>query len=1254
MTDERTLIAHLEGANTAELAQLILQASVEEEKVLRIYLGDARFRRLRNLVLRREMVRSERRTQPRRNVVFIPGTLGCEMASLDRQQHRERIWLSTSSIAAGHLERLRLDANGLAEANPNHTIQVTGVMKRYYGELLLALAEQHNVYAFWYDWRKDMRLAAAQLQARIDNWFPAREPVYLVAHAAGGLVARAYINQFPERWKLPASKLIMLGTPNYGIYTTPQAITGHLGLLQWVDLLDTCHDRADFRDIIKSFPGLYQLLPNPTIDPTLEALYDANAYGPELKVPANHLQSAREFHQQLDSAPVDPTRMIYLAGHEQPTFAGVRLDQVHNFTVTNQPDANEELAYIKNAYLFGMNGDGTVAHPMGVLRTADGDYIPAYYTNAMHGDLCSHPKILMAIQEVLNAERLPSSAANFCGLQPLTPALIHDRREAAAKTLLPKANVAAAINPQHKERQAFEALVRRVNSRGEPGTTRHFISVGEREIEERLAFGFLSGETDRATLTFRLIDMGMPKIKINLVSADITDNRLALPKGVQAVDALAVGHYSGSKPYGILRTLDYKISRALAGYRVSDRDKNDNQDLPSRQAARAQDADLLLTQYTQRGTIRTELAHTFFLTDPRKPQRLLTIAGMGEPGRFGSPELTVLVRELCWSLGRMGKKHLATVLIGVGRDNLTVADAVADWVRGIKLAITGMTKQDKDKSEKQARALEEITFFITDPRKVIAFDDALRREQDRLLAEKRMEILYTPLTPTAYATYQQAAIRYVQQQMKDELQQRVGQPDMSEVAPTRITVSVEGNKYRFGAITDHASIPEREIPLDPALVRSANDELAAEANLQRQVDLGQFMQRLLIPADLRSQLSTNAPLVMMLDQQTARIHWELLAQSDLSGEQGERLATEEQHLRFLGTSRGFTRQLRTIYAPPPEPPPPAQRQLRVLVVADPAEDAHLPGAEEEGIAVADLFEQFNIVHAHSSTKNRVEVVRLFGPREATRTTVLRHLMTRTYDVLHFAGHCTYDKANPAASGWIFSKGERLSAYEFTRVDRSPAFVFSNACESGITPARSDERSVDLAPSFAESFFARGVTNFVCTAWPVDDRAARDFALTLYGALLGLEPTKCAVERPIQSMGGPSLLNSTTFQPVSPLAMHQAMMRARRTIAEPPSDIRTWGAYQHYGNPYFRFFNPAGMGDAEQEGEMTKSPDPLALDQSDQRQEEKAVSAMAAEAQRQKASGEVEAETKAAEPTATDGKRSSTKPHRNGITQPTHA
>ncbi|MCB0122714.1 MAG: hypothetical protein KDE58_10745, partial [Caldilineaceae bacterium] len=485
---------------------------------------------------------------------------------------QESLWLSPASIVAGHLDRLQLDEHGLAEANANYTVRVSGIMKRPYGELMLALAEHYNVQAFWYDWRKDFRLAAAQLQARIDNWFPAGEPVHLVAHAAGGLVARAYIHQFPERWALdlpPAeqSKLIMLGTPNYGLFTAPQGITGHLELLHWIDLLDTYHDRADFREIIKTFPSLYEMLPAPDLAfaPNMAALYETQTYGPELKVPQSHLTKAREFHAMLREATVDPARMIYIGGHNRPTFVGLNLAALPPTGPEDGPDADNAAGYLQRAYQTGMNGDGTVAHPMGVLRTAKGERIPAYCVEALHGDLCTHPQILMAIHELIEASPSAYDATvQACGLQLLTAAMIDDTQPAAIANLS-KADRGGNGAGHLDAHATFEALVRRVNSRGDASLSRHFILVEEREIEERLMFGFVSGEAGATHKMYKTIELDAPTIRINLVAGDITDKVLAAPNQQHPIDALAVGHYSGSKPFGILRTLDYKISRALAG-----------------------------------------------------------------------------------------------------------------------------------------------------------------------------------------------------------------------------------------------------------------------------------------------------------------------------------------------------------------------------------------------------------------------------------------------------------------------------------------------------------------------------------------------------------------------------------------------------------------------------------------------------------------------------------------------------------------
>jgi hypothetical protein len=237
------------------------------------------------------------------------------------------------------------------------------------------------------------------------------------------------------------------------------------------------------------------------------------------------------------------------------------------------------------------------------------------------------------------------------------------------------------------------------------------------------------------------------------------------------------------------------------------------------------------------------------------------------------------------------------------------------------------------------------------------------------------------------------------------------------------------------------------------------------------------------------------------------------------------------------------------------------------------------GAREEGDTVADLFEAFN----GQGGPNRVYVRRLIGPRQATRVNVLRELLVRTpaYDVLHFAGHCFFDPADPGRSGWIFSKGECITAAELNRIDRIPAFVFSNACESGITSERKTAATPGLAPSFAEAFFGCGVSNFMCTAWPVDDSAAKAFALRLYGELLGFPRSNAAAGR-------------------RPAHLYEALRDARLEIAGTPAGALTWGAYQHYGNPFYRFFGEGGPDQSTQGASPTPNPTSNAGPKSKQR------------------------------------------------------
>ena len=1120
MLDERAFIARLDSANAEEMARMLMRPSADEEKALRLHLGDRSYERLHRMALKRSVTRGKAKG----NVVVIHGIMGAELSTVNRKGALEQVWVKVFRLARGWIDRLRLQADGITPYNPDYDARATGIMKRYYGDILLSLSQNWNTRAFWFDWRKDLKFSADELHTQINSWFGKDAPVHIVAHSMGGLVARTFIKKYANRWKTmwdadtkgkSGGRLIMLGTPNHGSFVVPQFITGLEGVVKKLEFCDIRHNLSELLTIMNSFVGSYQMLPSPFLMKKMEPLYKSETYG-NLDILQSHLDNARKHHELLRDV-ADPDRMTYIAGYNKPTFCDIvdwaKLDSTTAYDVTTF-------------------GDGRVPHQLGFLKTPTGREVKTYYIEEEHAGLVLNEQVLESLEDLMEI-----GATNK--LRDKIPS----KREFLNKTEARR----HLLESQAKDEARLEELIPLIRVRNaEP----KYLTSEEREAEAILMRGFLGYRKDYEEGKRRAPDHDMRvskltrgekawRIRISLVRGDIQNINRAI--NGKPVDAISVGHYVGVKPQYAEKAIDKAISCALLGKKESE----------------LEESDLVLTQYTERGIIRGELGQPFFLTDPRTKgekntgpfDRVIAIAGMGIPGRFGVPELTVMVRELCWSLGRMGKNHLATVLIGSGAGNLSLGQAVAGWISGIEHAIAGSVDRKSSK-------LEHITFVERDPGKIEEVQEAILREKERLNA--RLNILYEEVNEKELAYLRKEAIKIAKKRVAEEIRSRRNPSDDQTNIPTKITLELQGKTYRYGAITSDASIPVREIPLDPALVIDANDELAAEHDPNMQLERGRFMEKLLLPEDLRKNLPGKAPIVMMLDSTTARIHWEMIT---LTG-----IASTSTANDYLSIGRGFTRQLRTTFAPPPEPPPPPRRVLRVLIVADPAEDAPLMGAQREGVEVAEIFESFNKVY--SDEENSIEVVRMFGPNDAKRTSVLRELMLRPFDVLHFAGHCMFDKDEPSSSGWIFTGGHRLTANELKRIDRVPKFVFSNACESGITPDRSEKRSVELAPSFAEAFFARGVANFICTAWPVGDDPARRFALKLYSGLLGLE-----ADTPRNNTKN----KEAFFKPGKFEPMHEAMKQARLSIKEAYNDSLTWGAYQHYGDPYFRFFERVTAG-----------------------------------------------------------------------------
>lgn len=1109
--DSRELIEQLERAEPDELATIVQGATGEDEKTLRTYLGDDVFERMWELAVdtergrvRQAAARGTRAATPG-NVVVLHGIMGSE---LTWSQHAglspTHIWLNVFRLMSGDFAKLAFDTTAGVE------IKAAGILKRFYGQQILSLlADGWTVRTFAYDWRLDIDDSSDLLATQLRHWFP-EQPVHLVAHSMGGLVARNFIRRHAELWRslwdsggngAAGGRLVMLGTPNHGSFSIPQLLHGLNDSLRKLAIMDLRHSLQELIGVVKDFAGPYQMMPSPLIDAEFEPLYRPEAY-PHVKIAPERFERARQFHHELAEI-IDPDRMIYIAGYDQPTYTGI--EDIGKLSILE-------------GYKVSRLGDGTVPHSLGLLKG-----VPTLYVRAEHGQLPVSRTVMDALTEILQT----NTATGFSTEVPSGVRGAEDDTE-ARKELIVRQQV-----EESEILQLTEPLKASVQSRGSD-TAVMPVSSSERELENSLVRGFLMGgkivEVDRpaAASTLAVTEaMGVAPnagtIRVSFVLADIGKAVKAVPHSNDLpVDALAVGHYIGVRPTAAELALDRALSEKLGVQAGADR------------------SELLLTSFTDRGIIRGEIGQPFFIQHPDPPAdapgglpALLAIAGMGYPGRFGTPELTVLVRELIWALGKTARRHLATVLIGSGEGNLAVNDCVAAWVEGIRRALLQSSPDEKYR-------IQAVTFVELDPAKL----RLIWRGFQKVAARPNLGI--TIELPDGAEAEQQILLEKARKQRIADL----GKDDLtlfdaerghanSENA-SRVTLDIDEMKYRYGAITETASVPERTVLLDPDLVREANDKIAVSGDSVEQARFGQYLLKYLVPFDLQKVLATNHPLVIIADPKAARVHWEMVSQPDPTGSN-----TASQSF-FLGIHRGLTRQLRTQFAPPPEPPPPPSRVLKVLVVGDPA--GNLPHAAEEARLVVNMFRQLeNEERAYVQNRRRVvsvHITPLIGVGVATRTRVMMELLLENFDILHYCGHC--DAKDAASAGFIFDEGKRLTAAELSRVDQIPKFVFCNACESGVT---NDDpsfvpRYVTLAPSFAEAFFARGVQNFVCTGWPVNDRAAREFAEKFYTLALGLGDRE-------------------------PEPLHIAMREARTAIFQTNYGRRTWGAYQHYGNPYTR-------------------------------------------------------------------------------------
>jgi pimeloyl-ACP methyl ester carboxylesterase len=377
------------------------------------------------------LARSRRRGPDLGRVIVLPGLMGTELDSVDASGDADLVWLNYFRIFAGRMADLQLTGSGDPPAPPP-AIRPKQLYRKVYLPILLTLQSRWRTRPFPYDWRVDVDRSAVALAEEVRAW-AGGEPCHLVAHSMGGVVARRFIQKFPEVWasmqdpsgRGRGGRLVMMGTPNRGSYAVALALSGEERTVRSLALLDVKHDLDGLLRILNTFVGSYQLLPSAKLDlggDDHRKLFDVATWG-RLPVHQGLLDRGKAFMTQLDPV-IDPGRLVFVGGYNQETPHRIHVDGPGRFR-----------------YESTLEGDGRVPHETGVL-----DGVATFWVMETHGDLPKNPKVLAAVHDLLKKGTTAALETRRAAVRSPRPSVPYDptTKEAPDPRL---AALAAAVEP---------------------------------------------------------------------------------------------------------------------------------------------------------------------------------------------------------------------------------------------------------------------------------------------------------------------------------------------------------------------------------------------------------------------------------------------------------------------------------------------------------------------------------------------------------------------------------------------------------------------------------------------------------------------------------------------------------------------------------------------------------------------------------------------------------------------------------------
>jgi pimeloyl-ACP methyl ester carboxylesterase len=716
-------------------------------------------------------------------------------------------------------------------------------------------------------------------------------------------------------------------------------------------------------------------------------------------------------------------------------------------------------------------GDGRVPHHLGLLKD-----VSTFYVDEAHGDLARNESVIDAVDELLEKGRTETLGTQV--LRAIARAVPTMRHYYTAE-----------------DRQLIADLRRLVLETEELQEVRsknaHPAMTGDatRIVEESIVRAAIGGHNKlgpqmEAQIKPPAMRTHGKQIHVTLIQSDITEAEAPL---------IVAGHYKGVPPSHAVRAIDLKLNQWIE------------------RAGRL-------------GLMGGELGETFFVPNIHKTLKAggVILAGMGEFGRFTRDDLVLLMSNVTISVSALGIKEYASVLIGCGEGNLKPETALKAFLEGIAVGADRFEEEFNGKQE----AARSIMIVEKYPEQFKLLEEQLKHLAGHGLAESgdvRSHNVGAESAPITLTVKKGASLAVKSRRENKKVD--IVDADYSGIDEVRITVEqLKEGAFRFSALANTAIVPVREVEINAAYAGGTADRLMASTTLEEQIKFGEFLYTYLVPEDFHRMIDCGGPLKLILDRSTASYPWEMAC---------FRSTQNPNRVSSLCMDLRVTRQFRTLLSSAPGIKPALNRNLKVLIIADPAREPEyqLPGARREGREVVRIFRNFPAKQHGIS----ISIEEHIGPDQCDPIEILALLLSGEFDIVHYAGHGNYDKDNPGESGWIFGKDTVLSAKDIFRARKVPRLVFANACFSAVTtrgPALSPEEHSKGLASIAQAFFERGVSNYIGSGWPVNDEQATRLARKFYESLL---------------LGN---------------RIGDALRAGREEIY---GYGNTWGAYQHYGN-----------------------------------------------------------------------------------------